>query len=365
MPHTLEIKAFFFNAKTDYLPYYKNFKIVMQDDETAKNLLSKIHDINEKFSYPKQKLFMKINHLIVEEDENISNIVKRLGTTLQIDPVNSYRSNNGLIINDDDFMQSYKLLAPFTTDADLEYYKTLYALHYASETEDFDHEYIGDAILLLAHKIITDGSEHKQAILNAITSVSSGLLDCEYENNLFNGQNHTKTIETLKKMTKEIPNESPTLMERIIARFNNNKKKTTETTRKNNKKSDNSIENLSNKHIAYYAGDSTRNISELIQDIDAKEIHFSRTHKLSGLSLLKDNKTLALKKAGTTLLDAFDSGAEVFVVEDEAIYKMFTENFISIEKIMGRKLIGLDILTAKDFKTQVSSITAIESHKID
>jgi len=154
MVHTLEIRAFFFNSKTDYLPYYKNFKILMQENETAKDLLSKIRDANENFSYSQQNIFMKINHLIVEGKENISNIVEQLGTTLQIDPVNSYRSTDGLKINDDDFMQKYELLAPYANEDDLKYYKTLYGLHYASETEKYDREYIGDAILLLAYKMI-------------------------------------------------------------------------------------------------------------------------------------------------------------------------------------------------------------------
>ncbi len=36
MSHKLTIKAFFFNAKTDYLPYYKNFSITMDADATVK-----------------------------------------------------------------------------------------------------------------------------------------------------------------------------------------------------------------------------------------------------------------------------------------------------------------------------------------
>ena len=108
----LEIRAFFFNAKTDYLPYYKNFSISVEDDATAKDLLPKIQEKNENFSYPKQKLIMKINDLVVEAKQSVSSLVEKFGTSLQIDPVNSYRSNDGLKLNDSDFMQSYELLAP-------------------------------------------------------------------------------------------------------------------------------------------------------------------------------------------------------------------------------------------------------------
>jgi len=151
MLHTLEIKAFFFNAKTDYLPYYKNFSLTVNPDAAVKEVLAQIQGLNENFSYQKEKLLMKINGLVVEANQSVASLVERMGSSWQIDPVNSYRSMNGLKINDDDFMQSYALLEPYATEEDLKYYKTLYALHYASETEKFDHEYIGDAVLVLAH----------------------------------------------------------------------------------------------------------------------------------------------------------------------------------------------------------------------
>ncbi len=75
--------------------------------QQPKTYLVEIQAANENFSFPKQKLIMKINGLVVEAKQSIASIVEKLGTSLQIDPVNSYRSNDGLKINDDDFMQSY------------------------------------------------------------------------------------------------------------------------------------------------------------------------------------------------------------------------------------------------------------------
>ena len=91
MSHKLTIKAFFFNAKTDYLPYYKNFTVNMEADATAKDLLAQIQEQNENFSYPKQHLVFRINDLVVDAKETVGAIVERLGTELQIYPVNAYR----------------------------------------------------------------------------------------------------------------------------------------------------------------------------------------------------------------------------------------------------------------------------------
>jgi len=356
MQPILEIKAFFFNAKTDYLPYYKQFNIDLEnidltEDMKAKDLLALIQGLNENFTYPEENLVFKINSLVVDGEQNMSKVIERLGTSLKIDSVNNYRSSNGLIINDSDFMKSYELLAPFASEEDLEYYKTLYALHYASETEKFDHTYIGDAVLLLAHKMIKEESEHKEAILEAITSPYSSLLDCEYENNLFNAQDHTATIEELKMMVKT-PKE-PSFMDELAARFA--KKKTTAP------KEEKTVPvSINGKQIAYYAGSvagNTDSMNKKIAQADSKVVSFSRANKLSGLSLLEDNKTLAYTKAATTLLDALDSGAQVLILEEQEVYDMFKNHFTDIEKTIGRD-IELELISAKDFLAQISSVEA-------
>jgi len=354
MSHKLNVKAFFFNAKTDYLPYYKNFPLTLTDDAVAKDILVAVQAENENFAYPELNLVFKINDLIVEEDTPVTSIVEKLGTTLKIDPANSYRSNNGLIINNDDFMKSYDLLAPYATESDKKYYKTLYALHYASETENFDRVYIGDAILVLAHKMISEGNEHKTEILSAITSAHSGLLDCEYENNLFNPQHHTAAITALKDMVKSTDNEHPSLLDIIKERFF--KQEDTPTPKKEVKRASITIDELREKQIAYYAGNSDNTpMYQLLEESDIATVNFSRAHKLSGLSIVEDNKALAFTKAGSTLLEAFDAGAEVVVIDDNATYDMMQNNFSAIENTIGRKMIGLELITAEDFVAQLGT----------
>lgn len=351
MQQTLEIKAFFFNAQTDYLPYYKQFSITLEEDSKAVDLLVQIQEQNENFAYPEEKLVFKINGLVVDGDQSMKEVVERLGTSLQIDPVNTYRSNNGLKINDKDFMQSYELLAPFTSEEDLKYYETLYAPHYASETEKFDRAYIGDAILVLAHKLIKEGSEHKEEILEAICGAQSGLLDCEYENNLFNAQDHTAAIDELKMMVK--PPKTPSFIDKLAARFG--KKKATAF-----KVERTVLEKIKGKHIAYYAGAVTEKTDIMHQEIiqaEAKVVSFSRTNKRSGLSLLEDNKQLAYTKAATTLLDALDSGAQILIIEEKEVFSMFKKHFSAIEKTIGRE-IDLELISAEDFIVQINLVEA-------
>ena len=360
MSQKLTVRAFFFNAKTDYLPYYKNFTLNVEKDVSVRELLEAIKTQNSDFSYPEQNLIMKINGLVVEGKEKVASLVKRLGKELTVEPANSYRANNGLVINDDDFMHSYALLEPYATESDLKYYKTLYALHYASETSLFDREYIGDAILVLAHKMISEGNEHKNAILEAITAPHSGLFDCEYENNLFHTKSYDAAITALKDMSKSDESDAyPSLMDMIKNRLGVEKKEPKVTVKK--KRDAKTIEGLENKTIAYYAGikrDNEKVISQIISDLETREINITRKNKRCGLSILKDNKRLALKKAGAILLEAYDTGAEVLVVENETYYEMFEDHFQEIEKTVGRKIIGLELLSIEDFISQVRTLNA-------
>lgn len=336
MQYTLDVSAFFFNAKTDYLPYYKNFTMTLSADDTVEAMLAEIQKQNEDFAYPTEKLIFKINDLMVEGTETVAAVVGKLGTQLQIDPALSYRSNHCLIINDNDFMQSYALLAPYATAEDEAYYQSLYALHYASETFKFSHDYIGDAVLLLAHRMITNNSEHKEAILEAISDPYDGLAACEYENNLFNAEFHTKEIDALNDLLTR-PS-SNTFLDKVTEKFSQKALYPFEK---------DSIDGL---QVACYAGDSglLDEINEKITENGAKVIHFQRAKKLAGCSLLGKQDNLAYLKAATTLLDALDSGAELLVVAKSRDMEMFTKHFASIQKRIGRE-IPLPLISYKAF----------------
>ncbi len=181
-------------------------------------------------------------------------------------------------------------------------------------------------------------------------------MDCEYENNLFNAQDHTETINALKAMAK--PEPEPSLCSQLMARFSKKEKEETKVPAPVTRKSI-TIEDLEEKQVAHYAGLASHDeMHALITKTGMKGIHFPRAHKLSGLTIFDDNKDLALKKAGATLLDAYDSGAEVLVVEDVAVLDMFLENFSAIEKTIGRKMIGLELMSTEDFMAQVSPVAA-------
>jgi len=332
----LEVRAFFFNAKTDYLPYYKNFIMTLNSDDSVEVILSEIKKQNEIFAYPTEKIIFKINDCMVDTSITVGDVVNKFGKTLQIDPALSYRSSNCMIIDDSDFMQTFELLAPYATDEDREYYESLYAVHYASETFKFSHDYIGDAILLLAYRMINANSEYKDDVLKAISDPYDGLAACEYENNLFKAEYHATKINLMNGMIKyPTPNT-------LLSKFNY---KLSQKALCNFDKS-----TISGVNIACYEGGASNGneIKQKIINSNANLIHFSREAKLAGTSIVGKQNNLAYLKAASTMLDAVDSGAELLVVAQKADLEMFKTHFASIQKRIGRE-IPLPLISYKEF----------------
>ena len=343
MKHTLQVRSFFFNAKTDYLPYYKPFTITLDSDTKSVEILKQITEANENFAYPQEKLAFRINDKVVTGEERIEEIIDFLGTELQIDPVTSYRSNHCLVINDDDFMAHFEKLAPYASDEDKAYYESLYALHYASESAQFNRDYVGDALLLTAYKMIKDGSEHKDAILQAIND-EDALWSCEYENNMFAPQSHNNALEELKSMVKA--RSSANMCQKIMHKCMQKRTKMPH------------FESVEGRGVAYYQGQmpvmAQEEVDAKIVALGAKPVHFARTHKRYGESLVAHNHTLAYKKAATLLLDALDSGAEVLVCSEKRAADFFREHYAMIQKSAGRDIV-LEVMTLEQFNALTPS----------
>jgi len=348
----LNIRAFFFNAKTDYLPYYKNFSFTISksDQEQAlKHILPMIKEQNPMFAYPEKDLLFRVNNLIVTGEEKLSEIIEELGTELTIEPALIFRSDNCLIINNDDFMHRYRSVFKhhYTDKEDLEYYTSLYPVHYASESFNYNHDYIGDAILITAARLIERHPEYKDEILQDINDEFNGIVCCEYENLVFKGKDYSNIIESLKQELNLKANLS--LMDTIRSSCLRIIKKTKE------------VETLEGKNIALYAGYkmSENIIAKTNQEINSigRLVTFSMSNRRAGQSLIKINPSLALQKAGKMLLDAFDQGAEVLLFSKEEDFLLFQSILAEVENAMGRD-INLALLAPSKFQEMISRVEA-------
>lgn len=340
--YKLSIRAFFFNAKTDYLPHYKNFSFVIEEKSSLnlRDILKMVKAKNENFAFPNSReLIFKVNGLVVNGKESVADVVEKFGYSWVIEPVLKYRSINCLIIDNRDFLHQFRrVLGHFSKKDDLMFYLKLYGVHYGSETFLYNHEYIGDAILLLAHKMLKENNPRSREIIDAISNEFNGIDWCEYQNNLFNGKDYSKEIEELK----EIVYSHKKRTKRYSFNISNLIK---------NRDREYSVTSIENRNIAIYLGDSDRELldraKDRLREKRAKFIGFGMEDRLAGQTILDVNPDFAYIKAGKIMLEAFDSGVEVLACLNRDDYNYFKRVHHLAEKRLGREinleLIKLDI----------------------
>jgi len=309
----LELKVFLFNAKTDYLPYYKNYTVNVEPNEPISAILPQIKEQNREFNYPNQRVFFRINNLVTSGDKSVQEVTNKLGTNLTIEPISKYRAVDSLIIDDEDFQESYKLLRDFCDIEDKEYYNELYATHYASESFNYNKNYIGDAILILAERLITEREDEAQDILSRITG-DNGLWDAEFDNNLFDEVDYSAVFDTLKKEASNPPKN------RVCKLFTRTYQ---------------DIDITGEFGVSVYGSDEFKN---QVEAKGFKLTQFAMQNKKCGKSMLDSNEKMALFKAGKLLADAYDSGANILVVEDSDTLKFFRDNIGKIERVLNRDI---------------------------
>ena len=309
----LNLKVFLFNKDTDYLPYYKNYTVEAEPKEPISAILPKIKEQNAEFEYPSSRVFFRVNNLVVDGEKSINEVVERLGSELTIEPISKYRAMHSLVIDDSDFEQSYDLVKEFCDIEDREFYEELYGVHYASESFNYNKNYIGDAVLILAEHLITNREDEAKDILAKITG-DNGLWDAEYDNNMFDELDYTAVIETLKKEASNPPKN------RVCKLFTRSYK---------------DIEITGEFGVGVYGSD------ELKKDVEAKGFkltEFTMQNKKCGKSMADTNEKMALFKAGRLLADAYDSGINILVVEDSDTLKFFRDNSGKIERVLNRDI---------------------------
>ena len=74
----LQVRAFFFNSATDYLPYYKNFSFNIDKGATLLDVLHRIKTQNPDFSFPNKNIILKVNNQVTMADTLVTDILQKI-----------------------------------------------------------------------------------------------------------------------------------------------------------------------------------------------------------------------------------------------------------------------------------------------
>lgn len=329
----LEVSLFRFDYKSDYLPYYTKSYIKVKNEKTLLDILNNINNENP-FGYEKSENFcIAVNGIYTNVAISIKELVEKFGNDLTIEPLSIRRSHTDLLINDADFQERLKVLSQFIEDEDIKKYQEYKIYFYASNTINFEYDYIGDALLLLASDLIEKDKTNEKEILEALNDYDCGAeFHTSLENRILNIdstiEEKINSIKTKLNLSKNI-NEQNFYLEK-----------------KNNldfgifNEPEEIKHDFTDFNIAYYKGleEDTQTLN-LLSKLNAKIINTQAMSSDLALDTFHINSDFTMKLASTVMLDAFDNSADLLLVDDDNIFNLFDSNRSQLKAICGREVI--------------------------
>jgi hypothetical protein len=385
----LDTRTFFFDADTDFLAYYKNHQIKIDESKKVKDLLSKIQALEPIFEFKKSALQLVINGVSVKGTLEIKKAVELFGTSWVIDPISTFRAVKHLVIDDSDFIAKHAVLEEFADEEDFEFYKTLSSDYYASDSLKHNQDYYGDSMFIYAHYLIEKYPAKKVDILRAIDT-PDGIWLYEKECNQYPYNDNASKIDALKaafppRGIKGYSDESMAYYTKaedvLVSHFGVEKDEDCAletivdniTIEKIQAEVKHPFENFT---VAFYAGNfECEHLAEVkseakkvLEAIGAKVIEFGNCDTADGFDIVSYNDTIAYKKAANIVLDAFDSGAEILVVDNQETHFMLDQCVKEAQKVIGRD-ITTPVLNISQMVALAVGITdadkiGLSSHKI-
>ena len=319
----LEISLFKFDCKSDYLPYYKKYFLKLSNEKTLLDILKTMNQ-EEEFSFEDDlESAVVLNGLYTDVSVSVKDIKKDFGNDLVIEPLSIKRSHSDLLIDSSDFEEKLDILDFINDDETKEEYTNYKKLFYASNTLNFEADYIGDAILLLAHSLIAKHKASQNKIINAIDCSQTGInFHTSLENRVYNydlrNEDKINALKTKLKMHKVTPEKNYRINNTFIMNFEKIKKE------------DKIKHDFNGFNIAYYRGNnSCDKVDTLLNKLDAKILNLNSMTNDLAMDTFNVNQNFTYKLASHMMLDAFDNNADFLVVNDIKIYCIGTNSYLS------------------------------------
>jgi len=328
----LEISLFKFDCNSDYLPYYKKYFLKIKEEKTLLDILKTMNE-EEEFSFEDDLNFgVVLNGLYTDLSVSIDNIKADFGTDLVIEPLSIRRAHSDLLIDTKDFEEKINLLDFIIDEEDKKEYATYKNLYYASNTLNYEKDYIGDAVLLLAHSLIAKHKASQNKILKAIDCSQTGInFHTSLQNRIYNF--NLRTEDKINSLKTKIRNH------KVSSDANFRIKNTYIIDFGEFGKEDEIKHDFNNFNIAYYKGNnSCDQTSSLLNKLNAKVLNLSSMSNDLAIDSFEENKEFTFRLAADVLLDAFDNSTDLLVVDNDDAFYLFDYNRKELERVCGREI---------------------------
>ncbi len=345
MKSKLFIELFRFNAQTDYLPYYQKHTLEYSENDTFNDLLDKMNDI-EVFGYD-ENCNLKVNDLYINASEKVATIVARCGNQIQINPISEFRAKKDLQIDRSDFIEKFSLIEGYIgAEQNIAYRKSTELAYYASNTLNYNRDYIGDHVLIIAADLIENRFELKNEILDKLINEDNGLwYHTSLENKMLSDEQEKK-IQKVIYLALEYIKPRTTIAKKVASFCDKNSIKDFETSlAASTSKVSQSFDGF---NIAAYHGVQESQLKDLIDESKASYIEIASSKEdLASHSVMTD-ENFSFKIAGDILMQAKDNNADFVLVKNETTRAFFDKNQAKMEKLIGRDL-GVSVVSQDQF----------------
>ena len=341
----IRVELFRFDSKTDYLPYYTKHTLAYNENDTVNDLLDKMNE-TEAFGYS-TNCNLKFNELYINAKEKVAEMVERCGNEIQINPISEFRAQKDLIIDRSDFIQKMSIIEKYLgAEENIAYRKSTELAYYASNTLNYNRDYIGDHVLLIAAELIEKEFTLRNEIIGLLVNAENGLwYHTSIEKRVLDKTLEAK-IQKVIYLALESTKPSSKIAKKLASLCKKKGIKDFEAT------STASVPTIAQSfegfNIAAYNGVEQSQLKELIDVSNATYIKIPSEHEdLGSHSALADDK-FSFMIAGDILMQAKDNNADFVLVKNETTKEFFDANQEKMEKLTGRDL-GMRIISQEQF----------------
>lgn len=171
-----KLSVFRFNAKADYLPYYKPHKVSIDDSKNIEDLLCLIKEQDPFFEFPtKRHSAIILNTKAVETSLDLKTVIDEFGKEFSISPLSKRRATKDLIIDTEDFKKSFSLFDGILGLSKKDEYEKYVRYFYMSSALKQDKLHQGTSLFLYANELIKRYPNKKDEILSIIADENHGI----------------------------------------------------------------------------------------------------------------------------------------------------------------------------------------------
>ncbi|BCX79624.1 hypothetical protein [Campylobacter sp. 19-13652] len=322
----LEVRVFKFNAKNDVLGYLKPHFYLNYDFATLGELLNDMQDSDPYLGLGEVK-YVKVNGVVCDINAPLALLVNKFHNDLHITPLSEFEAKNDLEYTPNAFWSVYdEHFSALCDEADKASYALLEPYFYASPVREFVSDFVGDSSVIFAKKMAEKYPERKREFLRVISGRNGVWCAISLDEFMLSGSEVANEALEWAKANLQKPH-----LTRSIPHFD--------------------TENALPKDVK---------LSERFNEFDA--VYYGREHSVSGLSLFEIksanlpsgfdylglNDELAIGLASRILFDAFDSGADFLLVDNDRDFYMFDTLSRECEKHTNRKIENFYVLRVSE-----------------